>query len=414
LYSSIRVIAYLSNQFPSPVEPYVWDEIRELRKRGVTVVPCSVRRAHRDSSFDSQLSRAAEESFYLQPLQLRLLLSAACTCVKQFSNLRVFSRRILHGNESLSRRVRALAHTFLGAYYAHLLAELGADHIHVHHGYFSAWIAMVAARLLNIDFSMTLHGSDLLLHAPYLDLKLESCKFCLTVSDYNRRHILQHYPRVDPGKIIVHRLGVDPGESQESAPRSHPFVMLSVGRLHAVKNHAFLLRACRALKDRGLDFLCLIAGEGPERPALERLLDRLHLRGHVQLLGHIPHAQLDHYYSGADLVVLTSHSEGIPLALMEAMAHSRIVLAPSITGIPELVLDGQTGFLSPPGSLTDFLDKVETVHALRGRLGAVERAARAHVLTNFNRSKNLARFGDLFLARLAPMEHARNEDPVLQ
>ena len=115
---------------------------------------------------------------------------------------------------------------------------------------------MVAARLLRIDFSLTLHGSDLLVNAAYLDLKLHHCKFCLTVSDYNRNHILQQYPSVSAERIIVHRLGVDLLPLTAITPREpdkQPFVMLTVGRLHSVKNHEFLLRACQALTDRGLD-----------------------------------------------------------------------------------------------------------------------------------------------------------------
>ena len=83
------------------------------------------------------------------------------------------------------RRLKTLLHTWLGAYYAVLLRDRGVDHIHVHHGYLGSWIAMVAARLLAVDFSLTLHGSDLLLNGAYLDAKLKHCRFCLTISEYN-------------------------------------------------------------------------------------------------------------------------------------------------------------------------------------------------------------------------------------
>ena len=73
----------------------------------------------------------------------------------------------------------------------------------------------------------------------------------------------------------------------------------------------------------------------------------------VELLGHVPHSQLANLYAQCDAVVLTSRSEGIPLVLMEAMAHARIVIAPRITGIPELVRDGDTGFLYAPQSAED-------------------------------------------------------------
>ena len=85
-------------------------------------------------------------------------------------------------------------------------------HIHVHHGYFGSWVGMVAGRLMDVGFSMTLHGSDLLMHGIYLDIKLEDCAFCLTVSEYNRHYILDHYVHVDPQKLVVARLGVDVSE----------------------------------------------------------------------------------------------------------------------------------------------------------------------------------------------------------
>jgi glycosyltransferase involved in cell wall biosynthesis len=397
-------IAYLTNQFPSPVEPYVVAEIRELRRRGVEVISCSARRVD-SSKLDTTQRPIAAETLYLQPLRFKLLLKAAYLCVCKFALLAdLYERVLVLGRESPLRRAKALLHTWLGVYYALLLEGRGVEHIHVHHGYFGSWIAMVAARVLGVRFSMTLHGSDLLLHGAYLDTKLENCRFCLTVSEHNRWHILAHYPGAPPDKVLVQRMGVDPAQarlSNANGERTSDFmVMLSVGRLHQVKDHAFLVRACRRLKDHGASFLCLLAGEGPERASLEHLIEQLDLQREVQLLGQVSHVHLVFYYRMADVVVLTSRSEGIPLTLMEAMAQERIVLAPAITGIPELVEHGRTGFLYRPGSLRDFVAQVETVWARRFTLQPLQRAARQHVLLHYNRDKNLAAFGDIFLARI--------------
>ena len=91
------------------------------------------------------------------------------------------------------------------------------------------------------------------------------------------------------------------------------------------------------MRDQGLDFICWIVGEGPDRLTLENQITAMGLQGLVYLVGHVPHADLPGYYRYADLVVMTSKSEGIPVVLMEAMAHEKLVLAPAITGIPELV-----------------------------------------------------------------------------
>jgi colanic acid/amylovoran biosynthesis glycosyltransferase len=414
----MSIVAYLTNQFPSTVEPYVVDEIQELRRRGVTVIPCSARQP--DGLPSSEMEALTAQTLYLQPLRLGLMIRAAFLFLLKLPILLVFLRRVLlQGYEPPGRRLRALLHTWLGVYYALLIKETGVEHIHVHHGYFASWIAMVAARLLGIEFSMTLHGSDLLLHAAYLDTKLEYCKVCITISEFNRRHILEHYPSTASDKVVVRRMGVDPGNghlvTRRFSREPQPLRMLAVGRLHSVKDYDFLVQACRVLKDHEVSFVCMIAGEGPERVSLERLIRSLNLDDELQLLGHLSRLQLNACYINADLVVLTSRSEGIPLVLMEAMAYGKVVLAPVITGIPELVLDGKTGFLYRVGSQEDFVARVELTRNSLSALGPLRRAARQHVLEFFNRDKNLAAFCDLFQTHINhTAENHAHENPVLQ
>ncbi len=148
---------------------------------------------------------------------------------------------------------------------------------------------------------------------------------------------------------------------------------------------------------------------------MERLIRKLDLTDEVGLLGHVPHDQIDAHYAMADLMVLTSRSEGIPLVLMEAMAMGKIVLAPDITGMSELVIHGTTGFLYQPGSMEDFAAKVRMIWDLRQALEPIRRAARKHVQQHFNREKNLAAFAESFLNRVAPaVETYAHEDSVLQ
>ena len=143
------------------------------------------------------------------------------------------------------------------------------------------------------------------------------------------------------------------------------------------------------------------------------------MENEVELLGHVVRSKLRDLYAGADLVVLTSLSEGIPVALMEAMAMECVVLAPAITGIPELVIHGKTGFLYEPSSMEDFLTQVQFLHGSGHLLPNIRRAARQHVTRNFNSRVNLARFTETLLSRLqAPRADGReeqaHEDTVLQ
>jgi colanic acid/amylovoran biosynthesis glycosyltransferase len=430
----VLTVAYLANQFPVAVEPYVTGEMEELRQRGVRVIPGSVRRPDATKGGSTTVPREPE-ILCLQPIRVLTLLRALSLATWRWKRIAgLVTRVLLQGKESPKRRLKALLHTWLGAYYAVLLRqERGVDHIHVHHGYFGSWIAMVSARLLGASFSMTLHGSDLLLHQAYLDTKLENCRFCITISDYNRRYILEHFPAIDPAKVIVSRLGVDAPEHAEPSRRGargarHSFTLLAVGRLHAVKDHAFLIRACARLRDREPNFECVIAGEGPERRRLEVLIRENRLQDRFTLLGHVPRTQMDSLYRCADIVVLTSRSEGIPLVLMEGMSRGCIVLAPAITGIPELVIAGKTGFLYAPGDLQDLLARIFFLQKLmRGedrcavsRLDWIRHAARIQTLHNFSHRKNLTQFGDRFLQLITDRDFAiqdwsrPHEDFVLQ
>ena len=238
--------------------------------------------------------------------------------------------------------------------------------------------------------------------------------------------------QIEPDKIVVSRLGVNAPDHADLPERAHgglpTFTLLAVGRLHAVKDHAFLVRACVRLRDRGLDFECAIAGDGPERQRLEWQIRENHLQDQLRLLGHVPRPQMDSLYRRADVVVLTSRSEGIPLVLMEAMVRGTIVLAPAITGIPEIVIPGKTGFLYVPRALDEFVETILFIQELMrgedrnavGQLDWIRHAARVQVLHNFSRSKNLNCFGDRFLRLIANQEFTledwspHHEDSVLQ
>ena len=414
-------IAYLSNRFPDPLETYVGEEIRELRKKGCQVISCSVQRP---AVLSMLQAHASVETLYVFPLRFWTSLRTTWLCVCKFRLIADLVWRAMRGPEPTSRRCRTLVHTWVGAYLATRLYGQQVRHIHIHHGYFASWVGMTAARLSDASFSMTLHGSDLLERADYLDSKLENCRFCVTVSEFNRRYIAERFPRIDPRKILVQRLGVD---TARWCRRSHnhstdSFSILSVGRLHPAKNHGFLLLACKALKAQGIPFRCIIAGEGKEREKLERLITALDLRREVALRGHVLRHRLPELYAAADVVVLTSRSEGIPVTLMEAMAMEGVVVAPGITGIPELVTDGRTGFLYPPNSIDDFLAKLQLIRATGQSLGPMRQAARRHVDLYFNSRVNLAGFAECFLKHVgefgqSALELARkesHENPVLQ
>jgi len=412
----MTTIAYLANEFPCAVEWYVAEEIRALRAQGFTVIP-STGKSVPFARAPESMRDLARETQCVRPKSFFQFLEIFVSCFVYARRLRdVWYRIFSEGAEPWGVRIRAIAHTFLGVCWAQQLRSRAVDHIHVHHGYYASWIAMTTARILGVPYSLTLHGSDLLVNAVYLDTKLQNCAFCLTISEFNRQFILAHFPSISSHDIIVQRIGVPvPSTTTHRDSHASPFTVLSVGRLHPVKNQSFLIQACFFLKEYGMPIRCLIAGDGPERTRLQQLIDELGLQQTVELLGHVPQEELGRYYDEADLVTLTSHSEGIPLTLMEAMARGRLVLAPSITGIPELVKHNETGFLYKPGAMEEFVWRIHQIHDNFAAYHSMRRAAHEHVRRHFHLDLNLRTLSNLFQQRAGShCEKELYENPVLQ
>jgi len=403
----MRTVAYIANEFPSAIEPYVMDEVRELRGRGVHVICCSGKRVAPSSLGDAE-REFWEGTRFSQPLSDEELVKAVRRLASDRKALWQLLKPVVQElPRAPGRRIRSLGHTVMGAALAEELAAVEVEHIHAHHGYFASWMALVAARLMGISFSFTLHGSDLLVRGDLLSAKLRACRFCVTVSDFNREYILRNYPATPPWKVLVQRLGVDsmpPRTERTAPPEQRRFGLLAVGRLHPVKNYPFLIEACATLRDAETDFLCWIAGDGPERTALERLIRELRLQDQVLLLGHVPRPELAAYYRYADLVVMTSRSEGLPVVLMEAMAHGLLVLAPAMTGIPELIEHRRNGFLYLPGSLTDFVGMAQWILEHKAYLSEVGGAAAETIAASYDRQRNVSLFADEFLRRISQPE----------
>lgn len=233
------------------------------------------------------------------------------------------------------------------------------DIIHAHFANpatsFSLWIN----QLTGIPFAFSSHGYDIFYVFPKdMKQKTEKAKKHLTVSRQAVRYIQDKIGPCD-GKIQTLYNGIDVraftfNDDQENRDN----VLLHVARLHPVKGQEYLLRACRLLKDRGLDFRCLIIGEGPQRPTLERLIKDLDLTETCFLLGSKTHDELIPYYQQAKVFVLTSVSEGLGNVLKEALACGLAVAASRVGGIPEVVIDGKTGCLFEVGNIEEIAQKI--------------------------------------------------------
>lgn len=271
--------------------------------------------------------------------------------------------------------------------------------IHSHFTYGATSIALWLKRIAGLPFSLTLHGSDLTFdNPPDLESKLKESDLVVCISQYNVDYVKEHFPTVEPSKLVVLPLGVAPlAEAPE--PRSYdaskPLRILSVGRLSTQKAQEYLIRACAQLRDKGLAFECQLVGEGPQRAFLESEIERLNLSDQVELLGAKYHHEVLEMYKEADLFVMSSVAEGMPIVLMEAMQAGVPVLSTAISGIPELLDYGMAGILVPPASDDALAESMEAVITGEIDLDELRDQAIQHIAQNFDQGKNAIRFQQL-------------------
>jgi glycosyltransferase involved in cell wall biosynthesis len=258
---------------------------------------------------------------------------------------------------------------------------------------------------LGITFTIHPHAFDLF-ERNQRDVRseLENASKIVTISDYHRAYIAELCPSIVPDDISVVHCGVETDRfSPMSRHRSSgPIRILSVGRLLEKKGLEYLIEACRLLAERGLAFQCQIVGDGPLRNALQARIDQYKLCGRVALLGALEQSQIFELYQTSDIFALpcviagNGDRDGIPVALMEAMACELPVVTTPVTGIPELVRDGETGLLVEERDvvgLTNALERLLADETIRKRLGE---QARQRILEGFQIQHNTAELAVIF------------------
>jgi glycosyltransferase involved in cell wall biosynthesis len=243
----------------------------------------------------------------------------------------------------------------------HLLARR-VPHVHVHFAYGAAEVALFLEALAGLPYSLSIHGSDVLLENPLLEEKLRRARFIVSNCRFHVENLRQRFPSLAQQRFYVVPGGLDlqaPYWARPEPPGADlPLRMLHIGRLVPVKAQEVLIQALARLRDQGREFHCRIVGDGPRRAELQALIESLHLQDRIQLLGACFEEEVARLYDWSQVLVLSSRSEGTPMVIMEAMAKARAVIAPRLTAIPEMVAEGRTGYLFRPGDPQDLAHRL--------------------------------------------------------
>ena len=181
-------------------------------------------------------------------------------------------------------------------------------------------------------------------------------------------------------------------ENKEPTPTNATIIIGNAGRLVEQKGQKQLIEIAKLLKKKELDFKILIAGEGPLHNELKEQIEKENLKEQVQLLGFVE--DMSTFMREVDVFVSTALWEGFGFVLAEAMAAKKPVLAFDLSSNPELIIDGENGFLIPPGDIGLFAERVEQLipnSSLRKQMGE---AAYNFSKLNFEKEKQFQKLLD--------------------
>jgi glycosyltransferase involved in cell wall biosynthesis len=282
---------------------------------------------------------------------------------------------------------------------ADLLRRDGINHLHNHIGDQSGTVTMLAASLAGIDYSITFHGWPVFFDAKYARIKEKvlGARFTRSISYFCRSQLMMFADCDDPSPFKVVHCGVSIEKYPFRPPRAKVERLFCAARLSPEKGLIFLIRALKLLRDWGHDLELRVAGDGPSRASLQNLVEELGISDRVQFLGYLSEEEVIDELLAADLFVLPSFVEGVPVSAMEAMAIGVPVIATNIAGTSELIDDGKTGILVRPSdaqSLADAVVRMKEDHCFR--LQAAERG-REKVAADFEVGKESVKLNAYFL-----------------
>lgn len=389
-FENRKMLAYLFEKFPSFSQTFCAREVMALRRAGVEFPVYSIRHPHDEPRQDEL---AVGPVTHL-PEKFDDLL-ASDTTFRRAARCAQDKLRTLWGCEKEKRRI------YEALWLGPRLRETGVEHVHVHFAGTAARTAFWLNQLFGIRFSITAHANDIFRDEPpeRLAQMFAAATVVVTVSDFSVHFLRDHYP-ASRGKFCRVYNGIETGRFPEATFPDGPPEILSVGRYIEKKGFADLIDACARMADT--DFVCRIVGHGPLADELQARADRLGIGDRVTLTGPKTESEICSLLASARVFVLpcVNASDGavdnLPTVIMEAMAAGVPVVSTAVAGVPEMVRDGETGFVVPeknPDGLARSINLLLGDKNLARRMG---QEGRAHCADRFDSRQTTASLLEVF------------------
>jgi colanic acid/amylovoran biosynthesis glycosyltransferase len=385
---SVR-IAYLSTHYPLVSHTFIQREIIALQHLGIDVFPVALNQAHDgDLLTDTDRSEAAR-TFYVKGMgKGRIATTLIATTLRHpVAVLKGMGRAVAGSGLDLSSSLKRLLQFLEAMLVWRHTAKHDITAIHAHFGQAPATVARAAAAF-GADvgrgvrtWSVTMHGWNEFVTEDTADLrtKINDAQLVVGISDFTRAQLMRISDPSSWPHLAVVRCGLaladfpqrnDPGMSDT------PTIVITA-RLSAEKGHLVLVEALSMLRERGTTMRARFIGSGPFRDEIASAISRFGVDELIEFTGALPPAEVAAELRAADIFCLPTFAEGLPVSIMEAMAVGVPVVTTYISGIPELVTDGVTGWVVPASNAALLADKLAEVRG-DDRLSIVQ-AARERV-----------------------------------
>ncbi|NTU93695.1 MAG: glycosyltransferase [Chlorobiaceae bacterium] len=400
-------IAYLCSEYPAISHTFIFREIESLRKAGISVHTASIRKPSNVEVMTPAEQKEAEQTLMVLSRPLPDIVGAHLDCLMKnpAGYLKMAALALGLMARGPKSPVKAAAYFVEAGVLLQWLRRHGVTHVHEHFANPTAIVAMLMKRYGGITYSISVHGPDIFytVDTALLAEKIDEASFVRCISHYCRSQVMRISDPSVWDKHHIVRCGVDPElYTVREEPANTVVNLLCVGRLVPAKGQHLLIEACRRLRDEGFRFMLTIVGEGPDKESLRRQVSAGNLGDFVTFTGVLGQDKVRECYDRADMFILASFAEGVPVVLMEAMAKEIPVISTRITGIPELIDHGQDGLLATPGDVADLADQIRRMLVDPGLRRELGKAGRRKVLDRYDLHRNNLEMADLF-TRQEPM-----------
>jgi colanic acid/amylovoran biosynthesis glycosyltransferase len=403
-------LAYLVSRYPTISHTFIMREVLSLRDQGFDILVASINPPDRPASELTAEERVeAENTFCVKRAGASKLLSACLITLLRnplgWLQGLFFSIRL--GGADLGKMLYGIFYFLEALLLGRWMAVEDLHHLHVHFATPASTVGLIATRMFPIKYSITVHGPDEFYDVPGYRLreKIAGASFICTIGKFARSQLMRIAPPAEWTKFEVAPLGVDPERFRPLPPpaAADAFELICVGRLVPAKGQHLLIGAMSRLLQEGRKVRLRLVGDGPDRESLERQVAESAIGAAVVFEGSVNQDRIRSLYQAAELFVLPTFAEGIPVVLMEAMAMEIPVLTTFVNGIPELIRHGVDGWLVAPSDEEGLASAIATLMddgALRRRLG---QAGRRRVIESYHLKRNTEQLARIYRRRLGGM-----------